>query len=310
VIADRAACARYDVNVSDILELVELAVGGEVIDQIYINTRRFGIHIRYQEQYRRDPEALRNLLVKTSEGYHIPLSQVAEVTEVVGPIQINRENNHRLWTISANVRGRDIGSVVADIRDRVEDEVSLPPGYWLEYGGQFENQQRAMRRLVIIVPTAFVLIFLMLYLSLGTVRTATLIFINVPLALIGGIVGLMIAREYLSVPASVGFIALFGIAVQNGLVLVTYINQLRESGLGTTEAVVSGAMLRLRPVLMTALTTVLGLVPLLLSRGMGSEVQRPLAVVVVFGILSSTFLTLFLIPALYGWFAPKIAIDR
>jgi cobalt-zinc-cadmium resistance protein CzcA len=310
IIADRAACARHDVNVSDILEIVELAVGGEVIDQIYLNTRRFGIHVRYDEPYRSDPEALRNILVKTAGGYHVPLSQVAEVREVVGAIQINREKNQRLWTISANARGRDIGSVVSDIKNRVNDSVSLPPGYWLEYGGQFENQQRAMRRLSVIVPTALALILLMLYLSLGTARSALLIFINVPLALIGGVVGLLVAGEYLSVPASVGFIALFGIAVQNGLVLVTYINQLRETGLGMADAVLRGAMLRLRPVLMTALTTVLGLVPLLLSRGMGSEVQRPLAVVVVFGILSSTLLTLFLIPALYGWFAPKLAIDE
>ena len=310
VIADRAACARYGVNVSDILELVELAVGGEVVDHVYLNTRRFGIHIRYQERYRDDPEALRNLLVGTSEGYHVPLSQVAEVKEVVGAIQINRENNHRLWTISANARGRDIGGVVSEIQARVKEEISLPSGYWLEYGGQFENQQRAMKRLAVIVPTAFLLIFFLLYLSLGSGRSAALIFINVPLALVGGVVGLLLAGEYLSVPASVGFIALFGIAVQNGLVLVTYINQLRETGLETTEAIVTGATLRLRPVLLTALTTVLGLVPLLLSRGMGSEVQRPLAVVVVSGILTSTLITLFLIPALYRWFAPKLAIDR
>jgi cobalt-zinc-cadmium resistance protein CzcA len=310
VIADRAACARYGVNVSDILELVEVAVGGEVVDHVYLNTRRFGIHIRYQEPYRDDPEALRNLLVRTGEGYHVPLSQVAEVKEVIGPIQVNRENNHRLWTISANARGRDIGGVVSDIQARVKQEISLPSGYWLEYGGQFENQQRAMRRLAVIVPTAFLLIFFLLYLSLGSGRAAVLIFINVPLALVGGVVGLLIAGEYLSVPASVGFIALFGIAVQNGLVLVTYINQLRQTGVGTTEAIVMGATLRLRPVLLTALTTVLGLMPLLLSRGMGSEVQRPLAVVVVSGILSSTLITLFLIPALYGWFAPKLAVDE
>jgi cobalt-zinc-cadmium resistance protein CzcA len=310
IIADREACARHDVNVSDILELVELAVGGEVIGQVYLNTRRFGINIRYEEEYRDDPETLRNLLVHTAAGYYVPLSQVAEVKEVVGPIQVNREQNHRTWAVTANVRGRDIGGVVSDIQERIEEDVSLPPGYWLEYGGQFESQQRAMQRLSVIVPTAFLLIYLMLYLSLGTARSATLIFINVPLALIGGVIGLMVAREYLSVPASVGFIALFGIAVQNGLVLVTCINQLREKGIETSEAVIQGAMLRMRPVLMTALTTVLGLVPLLLSRGIGSEVQRPLAVVVVFGMVSSTLLTLFLIPALYGWFAPKLAIDE
>jgi cobalt-zinc-cadmium resistance protein CzcA len=310
VIADRAACARYGVSVSDILELVEVAVGGEVVDHVYLNTRRFGIHVRYDEGYRSDPAALSNLLLRTSEGYHVPLSQVAEVREVVGPIQVNRENNHRVWTISANARGRDIGGVVSDIQARVEEGISLPPGYWLEYGGQFENQQRAMRRLSIIVPTAFLLIFFLLYLALGSGRSAVLIFVNVPLALVGGVVGLLIAGEYLSVPASVGFIALFGIAVQNSLVLVTYVNQLRETGMEMKEAIVAGATLRLRPVLLTALTTVLGLVPLLLSRGMGSEVQRPLAVVVVAGILSSTLITLFLIPALYGWFAPKLAIDK
>ena len=164
------------------------------------------------------PEAIENLLVHSSGGMLLPLSQVAEVKTLVGPIQVNREKNQRLWTISANVRGRDIGSVVSAIQQRVEEEIALPPGYWLEYGGQFENQQRAMKRLGVIVPTALLLIFFVLYLALGTARTALLIFFNVPLALIGGVLGLVIAGEYLSVPASVGFIALFGIAVQNGLV--------------------------------------------------------------------------------------------
>ncbi len=306
VVADRAACARYGVNVSEILEVVELAIGGEVIDQLYLNTRRFGIHVRYQEKYRLDPEAIKNLLVHSEEGYSVPLSQVAKVEKVTGPIQINREKNQRRWAILANVRGRDIGGVVADIQKVIKEKITIPPGYFLEYGGQFENQQRAMKRLSIIVPMALGLIFLMLYLSLGRLGHALLIFVNVPLALIGGVLGLYIMGEYLSVPASVGFIALFGIAVQNGLVLVTCINQLREEGMSVNEAIIEGGILRLRPVLMTALTTVLGLVPLLLSTGMGSEVQRPLAVVVVFGLISSTFLTLFLIPAMYGWFTRRV----
>jgi cobalt-zinc-cadmium resistance protein CzcA len=196
------------------------------------------------------------------------------------------------------------------MRERIGERVELPPGYHVEYGGQFENQQRAMRRLAIIVPAALAAIFLMLYLSLGGLRSALLIFTNVPLALVGGVLGLFAFGEYLSVPASVGFIALFGIAVQNGLILVTYIDELRRSGLDTARAVTEGALLRLRPVLLTALTTVLGLAPLLFARGMGSEVQRPLAVVVVFGLVSSTFLTLFFIPALYGWFAPRRAGER
>lgn len=305
IIADREACARYAVDVAEILEVVELAIGGEVISQIYLNNRRFGIHVRYDEQYRNDPESIRNMLVHSSDGILIPLSQIAEVKTVSGPIQINREKNQRRWIISANVRGRDMGGVVADIKKLVRDNIDLPSGYYLEYGGQFENQERAMKRLSVIVPATFILIFVLLYMSFGTLRSATLIFINVPLALIGGVIGLYLTGEYLSVPASVGFIALFGIAVQNGLVLVSYINQLRDDGLPTAEAIMQACSLRLRPVLMTALTTILGLVPLLLSRGMGSEVQRPLAVVVVFGLLSSTFLTLVLIPILYEWFAPK-----
>jgi len=310
VIADRKACARYGVSVSEILEIVELAVGGEVVDKVYVNTRKFGINVRYQERFRDKPEAIENLLVHTSEGYKIPLSQVAEVKKLVGPIQINREMNQRRWSVSANVRGRDLGSVVADIQTRIEESVEFPAGYYVEYGGQFKNQQRAMKKLKVIVPTAFLLIFFLLFLSFGNLRYAALIFVNVPLALIGGVFGLFITGEYLSVPASVGFIALFGIAVQNGLVLVSYINQLRDEGMDTKEAIKQGAIRRLRPVLMTALTTVLGLIPLLLSTGMGSEVQRPLAVVVVFGLISSTFLTLILIPALYEWFAPKLAKDE
>lgn len=310
VIADREMCSRYGVNVSEILELVELAIGGEVIDQIYLNTRRFGIHVRYQEDSRDNTERIKNLLVHTMEGSTIPLYQVARVEKLVGPIQINREKNQRRWTVSANVRGRDLGSVVADIQAKLDAEIVLPPSYYLEIGGQFENQQRAMKRLGVIVPIAFMMIFFMLYISLGNFRCSLLIFVNVPLALIGGVFGLFITGEYLSVPASVGFIALFGIAVQNGLVLVTYINQLRSSGLPLKEAIREGALLRVRPVLMTALTTVLGLVPLLISTGIGSEVQRPLAVVVVFGLLSSTFLTLFLIPSLFEWFAPKTESNK
>jgi cobalt-zinc-cadmium resistance protein CzcA len=310
IIADRDACAHYGVDVSDILEVVELAVGGEVVDQMYLNNRRFGINIRFKEEYRDDPEAIANLMVHSKKGVSVPLSQVAKVQKVLGPIQVNREKNQRRWTVSANVRGRDMGGVVADIQAAVKEKVKLPPGYYLEYGGQFENQQRAMKRLGIIVPTAFFIIFLFLYLSLGSWRSSFLIFTNVPLALIGGVFGLFIFGEYLSVPASVGFIALFGIAVQNGIIMVTYINQLREDGLPMHTAIVEGCLRRLRPVLMTALTTIAGLVPLLFATGMGSEVQRPLAIVVVFGLFSATFLTLFMIPILYGWFAPPVADEQ
>ncbi len=301
VIADREACARYGISVSQILEMVELAVGGEVVDNIYLNTRRFGIHLRYQEPYRSDPDAIRNLLLATVENRLIPLGQVADVKQVVGPIQINREKNQRRWLVQGNIRGRDIGSVVADIQNRISEKLELPAGYSIEYGGQFENQQRAMKRLSIIVPIVIAGVFLMLWMTFGVFRHAAIIMVNVPLALVGGVLGLLIMGEYLSVPASVGFIALFGIAVQNGMVLVTYFNDLRDRGMTVDDAVRDGALLRLRPVLMTALTTVLGLLPLLLATGIGSEVQRPLASVVIFGLGTSTLLTLFVIPAVYGW---------
>jgi len=300
IAVDRASCARYGIAVSDVLELVELAIGGEPVDQILLNTRRFGIHVRYQEAFRADPSALRNLLVPTDDGSLVSLEQVAEVNEVVGPIQINREKNQRRWIVQGNVRGRDLGSVADEIRARIAGNVELPDGYFVEYGGQFENQQRAMRRLSIIVPLVIVAVFILLWMTFGAWRDAFIIIVNIPLALIGGIFGLLVTGEYLSVPAAVGFIALFGIAVQNGVVLVSYFNQLRREGKGLNDAVIEGGMLRLRPVLMTALTTVLGLLPLLLSRGIGSEVQRPLAVVVVFGLTTSTLLTLFVIPAVYS----------
>ncbi|MHC4755373.1 MAG: efflux RND transporter permease subunit [Planctomycetota bacterium] len=306
IIADRQACSRYGINVSEILEIVELAIGGEVIDNIYLNIRRFGIHVRYQQPYRSDPKVIEDLLVHSEDGTLVPLKQIAQIKEVIGPIQINREKNQRRWVIQGNVRGRDLGSVIADIKKSITDNIELPPGYYIEYGGQFENQQRAMTRLKIIVPIVIILVFLILCLTFGSIGQALLIIINVPLALIGGILGLFLAQEYLSVPAAVGFIALFGIAVQNGVVLVSRINQLRTEGIETREAVIAGALQRLRPVLMTATTTVLGLLPLLLSSGIGSEVQRPLAAVVVFGLTSATLLTLFVIPAFYQWFANKI----
>ncbi len=274
---------------------------GEVIDNLYLNTRRFGIHLRFQEKYRSDLLGIENLLVPTLDGSVVPMSQVARVEQVTGPIQINRENNQRRWIVQGNIRGRDLGGVIADIRRIIENKIELPPGYYVEYGGQFANQQRAMARLAVIVPCVIVGVFMMLWMSFGMDRYVFIIILNVPLALIGGILGLYLTGEYLSVPASVGFIALFGIAVQNGVVLISYINQLRRRGVELEKAVLIGSMLRLRPVLMTAATTVLGLLPLLLAAGIGSEVQRPLATVVVYGLTSSTLLTLFVLPAVYQW---------
>jgi len=264
--------------------------------------------MRFREDRRVNPESIRRLLVHTDDGSLIPLSQVADVVEVVGPIQVSREKNQRRWIVQGNVRGADMGSVVAQIQKRIEDQVELPPGYHIEYGGQFENQQRAMARLSIIIPIVIVAVFIMLWMSFGNVQHALIIIVNVPLALIGGVFGLFVTGEYLSVPASVGFIALFGVAVQNGVVLVSYINELRARGRSLHDSLIEGGLLRLRPVLMTATTTILGLLPLLMARGIGSEVQRPLAVVVVFGLTTSTLLTLFVIPAVYSLVRGKAPI--
>ncbi len=306
LLADRAACARYGISIDNLMEMVELAIGGEVIDYLYLNTRKYGIRLRYQESSRRDPEALGRLLVSGKDGQLIRLSEVAEIKQLTGPIQISRENNLRRWIVQANVQDRDIASVVADIRAKVAEDVVLPPGYLIEYGGQFENQQRAMRRLFLIIPLVIAGVFTMLWLTFSSFRQACIIIVNIPLSLVGGVLGLLLMRQFLSVPAAVGFIALFGIAVQNGMVLVSTFNALRKRGLTLAEAVHEGALQRLRPVLMTALTTILGLLPLLLSTGPGSEVQRPLATVVVFGLSTSTLLTLFILPAIFIMAEPKL----
>jgi heavy metal efflux system protein len=299
---DRVAISRYGLNVNDVLGAVQMAVGGEEVGQVFEGVRRFDINLRLEEQYRRDIDEITQLIIPGPHDASVPLSQVADVEVVSGPKQISHDNGQRRIVIQLNVRGRDLGGFVADARRAIEERVKLPPGYFVTWGGQFENQQRAMRRLMIIVPITIALIYLLLYASFGSLKQAALIILNVPFALIGGILGLLISRQYLSVPASVGFIALFGVAVLNGVVLVSYINALRRDGEPLYDAVYEGTVLRLRPVLMTAMVAILGLLPLLFSTGAGSEVQRPLAAVVVGGLLSSTALTLLLLPTLYGWF--------
>lgn len=300
---DRAAISRHGINVDDVQEAVELAVGGENVGQVFEGVRRFDITVRLKEEFRLDVEAIANLLVPVPSGEaHIPLRQLADIRTVTGPKQISHQDGQRRIVIQLNVRGRDMGGFVAEAQRRIASGVTLPTGYFLTWGGQFENQQRAMKRLAIIVPITIGLIYLLLFASFNSLRQAALIILNVPFALIGGIGGLIVSRQYLSVPASVGFIALFGVAVLNGVVLVSYINSLRAEGRSIRDAVYTGTVLRFRPVLMTATVAILGLLPLLFSSGAGSEVQRPLAAVVVGGLLTSTVLTLLLLPALYGWF--------
>ena len=293
--------ARYGLNNEDVNRVVEMAVGGMVATEIIEGNRRAGVLVRYPDAARTTPQAVERLLIKTVGGAMVPLGMVAVVSEVDGPVLIQRESAKRQVTVRSNVEGRDVVGFVDELRAAIEREVKLPPGYAVVYGGQFENQQRAAQRLSLVVPISIALIFFMLFLTFRSVRQAGLVILNIPFALIGGVVGLYVSGLYLSVPASVGFITLFGVAVLNGVVMVSYFNQLREAGRTVVQAVQEGAERRLRPVLMTALIASLGLVPMLLATGPGSELQRPLAVVVIGGLFTSTLLTLVLLPTLYAW---------
>ncbi len=304
---DRDALARYGIPVGQIMSLVADSIGGVEAGQVIRGNERYDINIRLAETYRNNIEAIRNLVIQSPQGAWVKLREVAKVGIESGPPQIRRDDVQRRVVIQSNVDGRDMGGLVAELRERIQQEIDIPPGYSVVFGGQFESQQRAQKRLMIVVPLSLGLIFLLLYFAFSSVGQALLIMLNVPLALIGGIAALAISGQYLSVPGSIGFIALLGIAVLNGVVMVSAINQRRE---GHTDpqyqleaTVIDGAVSRLRPVLMTALTSALGLIPMLLSSGIGSEVQKPLATVVVGGLVSSTFLTLFVLPALYEVFS-------
>jgi len=307
---DRQAIARYGLNVSDVQAHIQAAIGGTEAGFIFEGTLRFDITVRYPEKYRATREAIAKIIIQTPTGGRVPLSQLVKIEEIVGSRQITREQNQRFITIQCNVNGRDIGSFVAEAQQAINDKLVLPPGYLVTWGGQFRLQQEANKRLLIVVPITLLLIFLLLFSSFNSLKNASLIILNIPLAMVGGVVALWLANTNLSVPASVGFIALFGIALGNGMVLVSYMNQLVEQGLSVAEASIQGACLRVRPVLMTALTTALGLLPLLYSTGTGSEVQRPLAIVVLGGLFTSTVLTLLVIPAFYKWFVEESLIKE
>jgi cobalt-zinc-cadmium resistance protein CzcA len=302
---NRAKIARYGLNISDVQNVIEIAVAGKSASKFYEENRSFDITVRLPEEKRNSLESIRNLLVITKSGMNIPLEQLAEVNMIEGPVQISRQDGVRRIGIEMNVSGRDIGSFVAEAKQRIKESVILPAGYYLTWGGQFENQQRAMKKMMIIGPAAIGLIMLLLYVTFRSVRLALLVISNLPLALIGGIFSLYISGQYLSVPASVGFVVLFGVAVLNGLVLVSRISQLREEGLDLQEAIRKGSLDRLRPVLMTASIAIFSLIPMLLASGAGSEIQKPLATVVVGGLTTSTMLTLLIIPSVYRWFESR-----
>lgn len=305
---DRNAIARQGLNVSDVNELIETAIGGKEITNVFEGERRFSLVVRLPENYRNSVESIRDLLLRPANnalvpgGSLVPLHAVADINVVDGPAQISREFAKRRVVVGANVHERDLGGFVAEVQERVAKEIKLPSGYYFVWGGQFENMERAMSTLSIIVPLTIAAIFFLLFLLFNSIKLAGLIILVLPFASIGGVYGLFITGEYLSVPASVGFIALWGIAVLNGVVLISYIRSLRNEGLSVAESVIRGCEQRFRPVLMTATVAMLGLVPFLFATGPGSEVQRPLAIVVIGGLITSTLLTLVVLPTLYRWF--------
>ncbi|HED53324.1 MAG TPA: CusA/CzcA family heavy metal efflux RND transporter, partial [Phycisphaerales bacterium] len=321
---DRKKISRYGLNVSDVQDVVSIAFGGEEAGTLYKGDRRFPIVVRLPEHMRGEVDLIRQLPIPLPEGEpdqsgqmessntvmgsdirYIPLEAIAHVKVSEGPNQISRENAKRRIVVQANIRGRDMGSFVAEAQQRLDEEVELPEGYFITWGGQFENLARARQRLMIVVPLALTLIFIMLFTAFGNARHAILVYTGVPLALTGGIVALWLRGMPFSISAGVGFIALSGVAVLNGVVMITFINQLRDAGKPMRDAVVEGSLSRLRPVLMTALVASLGFVPMAINTGMGAEVQRPLATVVIGGLISSTVLTLFVLPTLYLWFGGR-----
>lgn len=299
----RAQLSRFGLSVGDVMEVVKDGIGGVSAGQIINGNERYDIYVRIDEKYRNNQEAIAELRLQSPTGAWVRLGDIANVSFESGPPQVRRDDVQRRVVIQANVQGRDMGSVVADIRTTIASKVDLPAGYSVMIGGQFENQQRAQQRLMVVVPLSLALIALLLYFAFGSIGQAMLILVNVPLAVIGGVFSLYISQQYLSVPSSVGFITLFGVAVLNGVVMVESINQLVKDGLATSTAVFEGAVSRLRPVLMTAITSALGLIPMLMSNGVGAEIQRPLASVIVGGLITATLLTLFVLPVLYAWFS-------
>jgi cobalt-zinc-cadmium resistance protein CzcA len=330
---DRGKVARYGLNVKDVQDVVEIALGGVSAGQVMQGDRRFELVVRMPDALRGDIQAIGTLPIPLSKGAeggtregashgaadgrgdksshgaegvapaYLPLSSLAKISIAEGARKIGRENGKRRLVVQCNVRGRDLGSFVAEAQKRIEEKIGrLPEGYWLGWGGQFENMIAAKQRLTIVVPLALALIFILLFATFSSLRRALLVFTGVPLALTGGVLSLWLRGIPFSISAGVGFIALSGVAVLNGLVMVSFINQLRQEGRGLKEAVVQGSLTRLRPVLMTALVASLGFVPMAIATGTGAEVQRPLATVVIGGIISSTMLTLIVLPAIYGWF--------
>ena len=298
---DRDEAARYGINADEILEVVQAGIGGKSVSTVIDGVRRFDIQVRLDPAFRDSPAAIRNIPVRTRSGALVPLSRVATLETDEGYSFIRREQLQRYAVIQMDVKGRDVNGFVQAANAALQAKVQIPEGYWIDWGGEFENQRRALGQLALIVPLTIGLIFILLYTAFNSVRVATMIIANVPFAVIGGVFSLALTGQYVSVPAAIGFVAVFGVAMLNGVVLVSFLNDLRSQGRTVRQAVIEGASLRLRPVLMTASVAILGLIPMLLSRGVGAETQRPLATVVVGGLFTSTVLTLLLLPLIYEW---------
>ena len=298
---DRGQAARYGINAEQIMAAVEAGGAGRVVGTVFEGQRRFGLAVRLKQEGKLDPQSFASIPVAAKDGLLIPLGQVATVTVQEGPVLVSREDLQRRIVVQLNVRGRDLGSFIADAQQAIQAGLKLPAGYYVQWGGQFENLERASARLMIVVPLALFLIFVLLYTNFNSIRPALLIYLNIPLAATGGIIALFLRGLPFSISAGVGFIALFGVAVLNGVVLMSYILQMREEGMSSREAALHGAEIRLRPVLMTALVASLGFVPMAISTSVGAEVQRPLATVVIGGLITSTLLTLIVLPSLYAW---------
>jgi cobalt-zinc-cadmium resistance protein CzcA len=302
---DREKAARFGLNVSEIQDAISTAIGGREAGALFEGDRRFDIQVRLADEWRNDVEKIQQLPIRLANGDgldspgFVRLADVASVVSAPGPNQISRESGKRRVVVTANVRGRDIGSFVAEAESKIAQAVSVPTGYWTTWGGTFEQLQSAAKRLQIVVPVSLLLVFTLLFMMFGNVKDGLLVFTGVPFALTGGIIALWLRDIPLSISAGVGFIALSGVAVLNGLVMISFIRTLRENGMGLDEAIREGALTRLRPVLMTALVASLGFIPMATAIGTGAEVQRPLASVVIGGILSSTALTLLVLPLLY-----------
>ncbi len=302
VAIDRLAAGRLGLSVDEIANTLRGQIEGQQLGMVIEGGRRTPLIMRGELDVQDSPALFAALTLSLPNGQNVPLSVVAKLERVDGPVKVDRENGSRMVVVQSNVRGRDLVGFVDEAKAAVAAKIKLPEGYRLTWGGQFENQQRAAARLAVVVPVALGMIFMLLFATFGSVRQAALVLTNIPFALIGGVVALWVSGEYMSVPASVGFIALLGIAVLNGVVMVSYFNQLHTEGMDMTQVVFEGAKRRLRPVLMTASITAFGLLPVLFASGPGSEIQKPLAIVVTGGLISSTLLTLIMLPILYRRF--------